>query len=60
MDKNRIEGLAKEAKGSVTEAIGKLTGNDQAEAQGAAEKVQGKVQAAAGKATDTVKDTVKK
>ena len=52
MDDDRIKGLAKEAKGSVTEAIGKLTGNGDAEAKGAAQKVAGKAQAAAGKVTD--------
>ena len=36
MNDDRSKGLAKEAKGSVTEAIGKLTGNAHAQAQGAA------------------------
>ena len=52
MDDDQSKDLAKEAKGSVTEAIGKLTGNGDAEAKGAAQKVAGKAQAAAGKTTD--------
>ena len=59
MDKNRIEGLAKEAKGSVTEAIGKLTGDGHAEAQGAATKVEGKAQAAAGRTADALRSAAK-
>jgi len=60
MDKNRVEGLAKEAKGSIKEAIGKLTGNGNVETEGKVEKVAGKAQAAAGKGVDTVKDAIKK
>ena len=60
MDKNRVEGTAKEVKGSVKEAFGKLTGNTATELEGAAEKNAGKVQNAAGKTADTVRDAVKK
>lgn len=60
MDKNRIDGMAKEAKGSVKEAIGKMTGNERTEAEGKVEKTAGKAQGAAGKATDAVKDTFRK
>ena len=60
MDKNRIEGLAKEAAGSVKEAIGKLTGDASTEAEGKVEKLEGKAQAAVGKGVDTVKDALKK
>ena len=60
MDKDRIDGAGKQVKGSVKEAIGKVTGNKTTEAKGAAEKAGGKVQAEAGKAKDTVRDAVKK
>lgn len=56
MDKNRIEGTAKELKGSIKEAAGKLVGNVSLENQGKAEKVAGKAQAALGSATDAIKD----
>jgi len=38
MDKDRIAGSAKQAKGSVKEAIGKVTGDTKTQAEGAAEK----------------------
>ena len=55
MDKDRIEGRAKEAKGSVTEAIGKIIGDGSTQARGAADKVEGKAQAAAGRGADKMK-----
>ncbi|MBB3357851.1 CsbD family protein [Novosphingobium sp. BK486] len=42
-------------KGSILEAIGKITGNDQTRAQGTAEKLAGKVQAKAASAAETVR-----
>lgn len=60
MDKDRIEGVAKQAKGSIKEAIGKVTGDKKTEGEGKAEKVAGKVQNAAGGAKDGVRDAVKK
>lgn len=60
MDKDRIEGGAKQVKGSVKEAIGKVTGNKQTEVEGAVEKAAGKVQSGVGKAKDSVRDAFKK
>ncbi|MFM0114720.1 MULTISPECIES: CsbD family protein [Paraburkholderia] len=60
MNDNRIEGTAKQIKGSVKEAIGKVTGDKATQIEGAAEKLEGKVQANVGKATDAVKDRIKK
>jgi uncharacterized protein YjbJ (UPF0337 family) len=60
MNDNRIEGAAKQIKGSVKEAIGKVTGDKATQIEGAAEKLEGKVQANVGKATDAVKDRIKK
>ena len=60
MDKDRVDGAAKQAKGSVKEAIGKVTGNKTTQAEGAAEKTAGKVEGEAGKAKDAVRDAVKK
>lgn len=39
MDKNRIEGAAKQVKGLVKEAIGRVTGDKSTELEGAAEKM---------------------
>jgi uncharacterized protein YjbJ (UPF0337 family) len=60
MDKNRIEGAAKQAKGAVKEAAGKVTGNDRLEAEGKVDKATGKVQGEVGKAKDAVKDALRK
>ncbi|KGK59395.1 hypothetical protein A7D16_10405 [Xanthomonas nasturtii] len=59
MDKNRIEGTAKQVKGSVKEAIGRVTGDKSTELEGAAEKNVGKVQAKAGEVADKVRDASK-
>ncbi|WP_024343453.1 CsbD family protein [Bradyrhizobium japonicum] len=46
MDNDRVRGTAKQIKGSVKEAIGKITGNRKLEAEGAAEQQLDKHQAA--------------
>ena len=42
MDKDRIEGSANQAKGSIKEGFGKLTGDKKLEAEGTADKAAGK------------------
>lgn len=59
MDKNRIEGAAKQVKGGIKEAAGKVTGNTRTELEGKAEKTVGKTQSAVGKARDDVRDAQK-
>ena len=59
MDKDRIEGAAKQAKGTLKEAAGKLTGDRQMQAEGMAEKAAGKVQNTVGNAKDTVREHIK-
>lgn len=44
MNENRIKGDARQVKGSIKEAIGKITGDRKTQAEGAAEKMGGKVQ----------------
>lgn len=56
MDKDRVEGAVHQAKGSVKEAAGKVTGDKKTQAEGAAEKTAGKVQNTAGGAKDAAKD----
>nr|WP_315384832.1 CsbD family protein [uncultured Sphingomonas sp.] len=58
MNETRIKGEAHALKGSIKEAIGKITGDRRVEAEGAAEKLAGKAQAGAGKAADAVKKSV--
>lgn len=60
MDRNRIEGAAHQVKGATKEALGKMTGDRQTEAEGAAEKLAGKAQTAAGKAVDATRDALAK
>jgi uncharacterized protein YjbJ (UPF0337 family) len=55
MDKNRVAGSAKEAKGAVKEVIGKVTGDAKLRADGRADKAEGKVQNAIGGLKDTLK-----
>ena len=59
MDKDRIEGSAKQAKGAVKEAAGKMTGDSKLQAEGAADKVEGKVQNAIGGAKDAIRQSTK-
>ena len=56
MDKDRNAGAAKQVKGSIKEAIGKVTGNTETQPEGAADKAAGKVQNTAGGAKDAVRD----
>ena len=58
MDKDRVAGTAKQVKGSVKEAIGKVTGDTKTQAEGATEMVAGKGQNAVGGAKDSLRDTL--
>ena len=58
MDKDRIDGSVKEAKGAVKEAVGKVTGDSKLQADGKADKVEGKVQNAIGGVKDAVRDAL--
>ena len=56
MDKDRIEGMAKQAKGSVKEGAGKLTGDAKLKAEGKLDKLEGKAQNAAGSLKDKMRE----
>ncbi len=56
MDKDRVEGVAHQAKGAVKETVGKVTGDKKTQAEGTAEKAGGKVQNTTGGAKDAAKD----
>jgi uncharacterized protein YjbJ (UPF0337 family) len=60
MDKDRIEGAAKQVNGNIKEAIGKMTGDTKVEAEGVAEKAAGELQSDLGKAKDAVRDILKR
>ena len=55
MDKDRVEGKAKDIAGRVQRQVGEWTGDTKNQAEGAAKQVEGKVQNAWGKAKDAVK-----
>ena len=55
MDKDRVEGSAKQVKGAVKETIGKVVGDAKLQAEGKADKAEGKVQNAIGGLKDAVK-----
>jgi uncharacterized protein YjbJ (UPF0337 family) len=60
MDKDRIEGAAKQVKGTIKEAIGKVTGDVKIEAEGVAEKAAGKLQSGVGVAKGAARDVLKR
>lgn len=55
MDKDRIKGSAKQAKGAVKEATGKALGDKNLESEGKTDKTSGKVQTAFGGLKDAVR-----
>jgi uncharacterized protein YjbJ (UPF0337 family) len=55
MDKDRIEGSLKQAKGNAKEVIGKVTGDAKLEAEGKADETAGKIQNAIGGLKDTLR-----
>lgn len=55
MDKDRIAGSAKQAKGAVKQVIGKAVGDAKLESEGKADTIKGKFQNALGGLKDTLK-----
>jgi uncharacterized protein YjbJ (UPF0337 family) len=55
IDKDRIEGSAKNMGGKVKEAFGKLTGDSKAQAEGKADQAEGKAQNTLGGIKDAIK-----
>jgi uncharacterized protein YjbJ (UPF0337 family) len=60
MDKDRIAGAAKQAKGAIEVAAGKVLGDAKLVAEGQQNKAAGKLQNAAGGVKDAGKDLLKK
>lgn len=59
MDKDRIKGMADQAKGAVKDAAGKVTGDTKLQAEGKLDKVKGKVESAVGSARDEAREASK-
>jgi len=56
MDSDRIKGKADDIAGRVKRQVGEWTGDEETQAEGAAQQVKGKMQNAWGKAKDAVRD----
>ena len=55
MDKDRVQGSVKQAKGAIKEAAGKITGDTKLQADGKADKTGGKIQNAIGGVKDALR-----
>jgi uncharacterized protein YjbJ (UPF0337 family) len=60
MDKDRIKGAAKQAKGSIKEAVGKVTGDTKTEGEGALAQAAGVTQSTVGGIKDSARDATRK
>ncbi len=60
MDKDRVQGSIDQAKGSIKQGVGKVTGDDKLQAEGAADKVAGKAESTVGGVKDTARDALNK
>jgi len=59
MNKDRIAGAAKQAKGVIKEAVGNTFGDSKLVAEGKSDNAEGKIQNAVGGVKDAVKDALK-
>jgi uncharacterized protein YjbJ (UPF0337 family) len=59
MDKDRVKGMAEQAKGKIKEDAGKITGDEKLKAEGKMDQATGKIRNAAGGMKDAVKDAGK-
>jgi uncharacterized protein YjbJ (UPF0337 family) len=55
MDKDRIEGSAKQVKGKIKESVGKVLGDSKLTVEGKKDKIDGTIQNAIGSIRDEVK-----
>ena len=60
MDKDRVEGSAKQVKGAIKDAAGKVIGDSKLQAEGKADKAEGKVQNTVGGIKDKVREALDK
>ena len=60
MHKDEVDGVGKQVKGSVKDAVGGLTGNEKLQAEGKLDKAEGKVQQKVGEVKDDANDALKK
>lgn len=60
MDKDRVEGSAKQVKGDLKDVAGGAVGDSKLQSEGKADKAEGSVQNALGGVKDAVKDMLNK
>ena len=60
MDRDRVEGAAKNIKGKVKEVAGRMTGDAKLKSEGKADQIAGKVQNAVGGVKDAIRDAARK
>lgn len=56
VDKARIAGAGNQIKGSIKEAVGKVTGDQKLKVDGKADKAKGKIQSAVGGMKDAARE----
>ena len=56
MDSDRIKGMGDQAKGTLKDAAGKITGDSKLQAEGKMDKAKGKVENAVGGMKDSLRD----
>ena len=59
MDKERIKGMAQQAKGAMKEGAGKALGDEKLKAEGKMDKMEGKVRNMVGGIKDAMRDASK-
>ena len=60
MDKDRVEGMADQAKGAIKKGVANVTGDAKMKAEGEADKMKGKMKNAVGSAKDAARDAINK
>lgn len=59
MNRDRIEGSGKQAKGEMKKTAGKILGDEKMKAEGRADKAEGKIQNTAGSIKDAAQDATR-
>ena len=59
MNKNQMEGSAKDIAGKVQQKVGQITGSSKQQVKGAAKQVEGKVQRGVGDVEETVQSSAR-
>jgi uncharacterized protein YjbJ (UPF0337 family) len=58
MDKDRMEGAGKQAKGKIKETVGRVTGDTKTQAEGMYDKAEGRTQNTAGGLKDKAREAL--